>query len=190
MQSFIHGMNCAVAHLQFEAVLSDAQNSSSPQAGRTFTVTDPNPPITYNDLYSLLSILTVTPFRTIWIPPVPMLLISYLIEAYMLLPTRYPILRQVLPKVSGDLKHLQPSLFSICTHLFADNADAGKPVAEGGLGYTGILTTLEGMCQEVFEWNQEQTSLMMANGKGSAKVYRSSVSLAEEIQMLVVVDKK
>ncbi|KAJ9131737.1 NAD(P)-binding protein [Pleurostoma richardsiae] len=179
VQSFVHGLNCAVAHLQFEAVLARPDSASAPQAGRPFTVTDPNPPVTYGDLYLLLRTLTVTPFRIIWLPPLPMLLLSYIIEAYSLLRVRFPVTQYILPEISGDIKHLKPALFSITTHLVANNAAASRPVDEGGIGYRGILSTLEGMCQEVLDWNREH---LESNGNG--KVYSSSVRLAEEIQKL------
>ncbi|KAL8383444.1 hypothetical protein RB595_010577 [Gaeumannomyces hyphopodioides] len=47
VQSFVHGLNCGAAHLDFEAVLARPASASSPQAGRPFTVTDPNPPIRF-----------------------------------------------------------------------------------------------------------------------------------------------
>ena len=52
---------------------------------------------------------------------------------------------------------LQPGLWSICTHLIADyrTLDAGKSVAEGGLGYRGVLTTRKGLVGVMVEWNRE-----------------------------------
>ena len=106
-----------------------------------------------------------------------------MIEAYSLALLKYPILRRILPVISGDAKHLKPAIFSICTHLVATNDDASRPVEEGGIGYRGILTTLEGMTQEVVEWNSEH------NEPGSLrKTYTSSVSLAEDIQKLVALN--
>ena len=179
MQSFVHGANCAVAHLQLEAILAQPGSSSKPQAGRPFTVTDPNPPITYGDLYFLIATLTVTPFRVIRLPPLPLLLVSYVIEAYSLFLLRYPVIARILPTISGNTKYLQPGIFSITTHLIATNEAACRPVEQGGLGYTGILTTLEGMCQEVLEWNEEHSGVGVQR-----KVYRSSVSLAEDIKRI------
>lgn len=195
VQSFVHGINCAVSHLQFESVLDQQDSHKSSQAGRPFCITDPNPPIYYSDLYALISKLAVTPFRLVSIPPVPLVLLSYLIESYTLLPHRLPSsLARLVPPLSGDVKHLQPGLFSICTHLVADNADAGRPVGEGGLGYRGVLTTLEGMCQELVEWNQEQEehargAALVADGARGARYFHSSVSLAEQIQKVGSVGK-
>lgn len=109
-----------------------------------------------------------------------MLLLSYVVEAYCLLLVRYPLLRKVLPPISGDVKHLKPPLFSVTTHLYATNEAVSRPVKDGGLGYRGILTTLEGMVQEVVEWNQEHVK----QDEATRKKYKSSVSLAEEIEKI------
>lgn len=201
MQSFVHGINCALAHLQLESVLAEKGSHASPQAGRPFCVTDPNPPIYYGDLYGLLSKLAATPFRLVSLPPVPFVLVSYLVEFYTLLPYRLPRgLARFVPQLRGDIKHLQPGLFSICTHLVADNADSGMPVGEGGLGYRGVLTTLEGMCQELVDWNREQEEHAAraalaegeaGNGAGARGVryFHSSVSLAEQMQRVGLVGR-
>ncbi|KAL1866714.1 hypothetical protein Daus18300_006658 [Diaporthe australafricana] len=195
VQSFVHGINCAVSHLQFESILAKQGSHKSSQAGRPFCITDPNRPIYYADLYALISKLAVTPFRLVSIPPMPLVLLSYLVEFYTLLPYRLPrSLARLMPPLSGDVKHLQPALFSICTHLVADNADASKAVSEGGLGYRGVLTTLEGMCQELVEWNLEQEEHareagLVADGAKGARYFHSSVSLAEQIQKVGSVGK-
>ncbi|KAK0632487.1 hypothetical protein B0T14DRAFT_34574 [Immersiella caudata] len=177
IQSFVHGANAAIAHLDFEAILTSPASSKSAQAGRPFVVTDPNPPITYGDLYFLIKTLAVTPFRTISLPPVPMVLLSYLVEGYSLLRLKWPAVCWILPAISGDVKHLKPALFTICTHLIASNDTASQPVKSGGLGFSGVFTTLEGMTQEVVEWNR------VHQAAGTKDVtYQSSVSLAEEIQ--------
>jgi hypothetical protein len=172
----VHGINVAMAHLNFEAILIDPKSASSPQAGRPFVVTDPNPPIRYRDLYFLLQTLAVTPFRILPLQPVVMVLLSYVIEWYTLLLVKHPLLRKMLPEITGEAKHLKPGLFSICTHLVGSNAVASKPVSEGGLGYVGVLTTLEGMVQEVIEWNQDHK-----NAPQNIKSYQTSVLLADEI---------
>jgi len=155
-------------------VLTFPDSSSRAQAGRPFTVTDPNPPITYGDLYYALSLLAVTGFRTIRLPPVLLLLPSYLVELYSLLLARFKVARLFLPTVRGDIQHLKPALFSITTHLVATNEAASRAVEQGGLGYTGVLTTMDGMVQEVLEWNREH----MDNSK-PRKTYRTSVTFAD-----------
>jgi hypothetical protein len=176
VQSFAHGINVAVAHLDFEAVLACPDSATTSQAGRPFVITDPNPPIRYRDLYFLVQTLAATPFRTLSLPPIVMVLLSYPIEWYCLARARHAFLRRHLPELTGEAKHLKPAIFSICTHLVASNAVASQPVSSGGLGYTGVLTTLEGMTQEVVEWNREHD-----DAAGPRKSYQTSVSLADEI---------
>jgi len=161
-----------------EAILANPGAEAAPQAGRPFAITDPNPPIRYQDLWFLVETLSITGFRTIPVPPIFMFLLSYVIEAYCLLPVRFLWLRHVLPALKGDIKHLKPPLFSVATHLYANGEAAKRPVKDGGLGYRGVITTLEGMCQELVEWNQEHVGL----GSKERRKYRSSVLLAEEIQ--------
>ncbi|KAI0836024.1 NAD(P)-binding protein [Hypoxylon sp. FL0890] len=183
VQSFVHGANVAIAHLQHEAVLSRPWSESARSAGRPFVVTDPNPPITYSDLYTAIGTLSIHPFRTLVLPPVIMLLLAHVVEIYGDLPYKYPLLRKILPELKGDLKHVKPAIFSICTHLVGSNDEIGKPVSQGGLGYTGVLTTLEGMTLEMLEWNKEHV-----NDTTSRKAYTTSISLAEQIQTLWAVN--
>jgi hypothetical protein len=147
-------------------------------------VTDPNPPITYSDLNNAIRILSIHPFYPITLPPVLCLLLAYAIEWYNLLPYRLPRwLRYAIPRIPGDIKYLQPGLFSICTHLVASDTEARKPVEDGGLGYRGVLTTLQGMTLEVLEWNREHPSDQVGTLK---RAYTTSVTLAETIQRLGV----
>ncbi len=174
----MHAINVAIAHLDFEAILASPRSSSSAQAGRPFVITDPNPPITFRDMYFLVQTLAVTPFRTVALPPILMVLLSYPVEWYSLALAKFPVLQRFLPALTGDVKHLKPGIFSICTHLVASNAVASRPVSEGGLGYSGVLTTLEGMAQELVDWNRDHTSVAVG---GERKTYQTSVSLADEI---------
>lgn len=132
-----------------------------------------------------------------------MLVLAYIVEFYNLLPARIPLLAKVLPKLPGDVSYLEPGLFSICTHLFGSIKEASKSVNDGGLGYQGIVTTLEGMCQELLDWNREQEQHRREasrpaeiNGSGlsnekkhSTKYFRHSVGLAEEIRKQGAMDK-
>ncbi|KAI1385566.1 NAD(P)-binding protein [Hypoxylon trugodes] len=179
VQSFVHGANVAIAHLHHEAVLAQPWPESARYAGRPFVVTDPNPPITYNDLYTAIGTLSVHQFRTIKVQPVVILLLAHAVEIYGELPYKYPFLRKVLPELKGDIRHLKPGIFSICTHLVASNEEIGKPISQGGLGYTGVITTLEGMVLEILEWNNEHV-----NDVKTRKPYTTSISLAEQIQKL------
>lgn len=180
VNSFIHGMNCSLAHLNFEAVLADPRSSTMPQAGRPFTVTDPNAPIQFQDLWFALEKLSVSPFRTIPLIPVHMLITSYIIEFYIQLPQRLPFLKNILPQVSGETKHLQPGLFSIVTHLYATNDPASKPVDKGGINYQGVINTTDGVVQQLVDWNNEQ-----AGRQANAWIkYKSSITLADELESI------
>ena len=180
VQSFVHAVNVGLAHLDLEAILATSPAAAHlPQAGRPYVITDPNPPITYGDLYTLIGALAATPFRTVILPPVAVLLLAYAVEAYTLARLRWRVARALLPPLQGDVKHLKPAIFSICTHLVASDEPAAAPVAAGGLGYTGAITTLQGMAQEVAEWNRAHREAAAAAGKLR---YQTSVALAEEIR--------
>jgi hypothetical protein len=183
----VHGSNVAIAHLQHEAVLLSKNHVDEiPQAGRPFVVTDPNPPIAYSDLYTAISTLSVHEFHIIILPPIMLYLLSYLVEFYNLLPFYVPWLSRAIPPINGDARQLQPGLFSICTHLIASDTQARKPVAQGGLGYEGVMTTMQGMVLEILEWNQEheidepfQNTGLTAKKK---KLYTTSVTLADQLK--------
>lgn len=108
-----------------------------------------------------------------------MLLLSIMVEWYILLPYRLLTLKRILPELKGDIKTLQPGIFSICTHLVASDAEARKLVSEGGLGYKGNVTSLEGVVTEILEWNKEHSR---ESEGGARKTYTTSVSLAERLQ--------
>lgn len=126
----------------------------------------------------------VTPCRQLQLQPMPVLLMAYFIEWYSLIPFRWPLLsrtllKNILPPVTGDARHLKPPLFSITTHLFATNEVVSRPVKSGGLGYEGVVTTLEGMTQEIVDWNHEHS-----DSSATRKAYQTSVSLADDIEQL------
>jgi hypothetical protein len=109
----------------------------------------------------------VTPFEVQIIPAVPIFIISYLVEAYILLQHALPSpFHKLLPALPADIALLQPTLFSIsCVHVIADDGHARKSIEDGGLGYRGICTTLEGMCMQIREWNlQHEGSLSEQQG--------------------------
>ncbi|KAJ4003913.1 hypothetical protein NW752_012050 [Fusarium irregulare] len=176
VQNFAHGANVAVAHLHHEAALA---KGDCPQAGRPFVISDIGPPITFGDIYIAVRFLSVHGLRTIVLPPILMLLLSIMVEWYILLPYRLLTLKRILPELKGDIKTLQPGIFSICTHLVASDAEARKPVSGGGLGYRGNVTSLEGVVTEILEWNKEHSR---ESEGGVRKTYTTSVSLAERLQ--------
>jgi len=80
--------------------------------------------------------------------------------------------------------NLQPSLFTICTHVIASDAAARKPLDEGGLGYEAIWTTMEGMCNEMRLWNEKYASNASHN---QTLPTRGVDSLVEEIRNISAV---
>lgn len=175
VQNMVHGANVANAHLYQEAALV----KNGPQAGRPFIIIDQNPPISYDHMYTAVRTLSIHPFETNVLPPAPLLLLSHVVEWYNLLPYRFPFLKGVLPNIPDEPRRLQPALFNVCTHVVASDGEARKPVAEGGLGYKGMMTTVEGVVQEIMDWNKDHAG---DDEKGTKKLYLSPLSYAERVQ--------
>ncbi|SRR6266480_6444431 len=140
-----------MAHLLYErAVLKDA----SAVGGKTFIITDPNPPPALGDLYKVANILAGC--RIIYLQPVVVLVMAYCIEYYCHLLAHVPLLRRFLSEPTGNLALVRPSTIVAATiHQFAYDQPARKSVEEGGLGYRGVCTTLEGLCDLVRQFNLE-----------------------------------
>ncbi|TDL24654.1 NAD-P-binding protein [Rickenella mellea] len=167
LQNFIYVENCSLAHLCYEARLAALSNQPHTNrtlpdiGGQAFCVADPNPPVTYGDVYHTLNVLTHGKTTFPIISPTLMLLISHMFELWYLirhvllsLPKATPlhVLGRILPPLGGDLVNLQPSLFAlVVVHLVFDDSRARLPPEEGGLGYEGVWTTLEGLCKLVDE---------------------------------------
>lgn len=158
IQNFVCAENVSIAHLLYEQrLVSPASKDSNVDiGGQSFVITDPNPPITFSDLYLLLSTLSKTPTHFTIVPGMPLFLFSYLIEWYILLQYRY--LSSILPPVTDEgLLNLQPALFAVCNpHSFVDDSRAREKPENGGLGYSAPITTLDGFCREVEEWNRKK----------------------------------
>jgi hypothetical protein len=153
IQNFVSADNISFSHLLFEKALL---KEDTKVGGKAFCITDDNPPIMFAELYHALSILSVTHFKANYIPGLPLLIISYIVEQYHLLQARFP---KVLPELGSDLKMIQPALFSISAgFLIGSDAAAQKSIDEGGLGYKGVCTTLEGLCTQVKIWNEEHAN--------------------------------
>ncbi|CDM33293.1 hypothetical protein DTO013E5_9124 [Penicillium roqueforti] len=154
LQSFVHAENVSIAHLLYEQRLIQQSEPGSQlpnTGGQAFTVSDPNPAIAFNDLYTLLTTLSKTPLSFPEVQPLPLLVMAYFIEMYTFLQFRY---LSWLPRLSGDIGQLQPSLFSIINvHVFADDSRAKLAPEMGGLGYNPPLNTLEGLCRRLVDWN-------------------------------------
>jgi len=155
MQSFVNAENVSIAHLLYEQrLLEQSQPSSSlPNiGGQSFVVTDPNPPIAYSDIFNLITTLSKTPVSFPVLQPVSLLLISYIVEFYVYIQDVY--LPWLLPRLTGDIVQIQPALFTISdVFCIADDSRAKKSPHEGGLGYHPPITTLEGMCKQLVDWN-------------------------------------
>ncbi|KAJ5959766.1 uncharacterized protein N7479_006916 [Penicillium vulpinum] len=156
LQSFVHAENVSLAHLLYEQCLIQQSEPGSQlpnTGGQAFTVSDPNPAIAFGDLYTLLSTLSKTPVSFPDVQPAPLLMMAYFIEMYTFLQYRY---LSWLPKLSGDIGQLQPSLFSIINvHVFADDSRAKLAPEMGGLGYNPPLSTLDGLCRRLVDWNRK-----------------------------------
>ncbi|KAK4152450.1 hypothetical protein C8A00DRAFT_44504 [Chaetomidium leptoderma] len=168
VQNFVNSRNVALSHLQFEAAL--AQKPMPACAGRTFNVTDKGPPINFADLYGAAEELSVTPVRVARVQPLLLFLLAHVIEAWCLLLARLPFLTTVLGlrEPSGPIHMLQPSVFTISIHTIVDDSAAKKSVAEGGFGYQGGCTTIEGVCEAIMEWNLEHEGADSAPGGAPA----------------------
>ncbi|KAI1639915.1 hypothetical protein F4809DRAFT_592798 [Biscogniauxia mediterranea] len=154
IQNFVHGGHVSLGHLLFEAAL--LRKDEMPKcAGKPFVVTDGGPPPSFGDMYRLLKLTAETPkIKIIYLQPGIMLALAHVVEWFDIA-SRMPVLRWVVPRPRGDLALLQPAVFTASTHYLATDAAAQMSVDQGGLGYRPVHTTIEGMCQQVAEWNTE-----------------------------------
>ncbi|KDQ51935.1 hypothetical protein JAAARDRAFT_139346 [Jaapia argillacea MUCL 33604] len=168
LASFMYVENCSLAHLCYEARLLElSRGSPNPDiSGQSFTITDPGPPRTYSDVYTILNALTDGATTFPYLSPTLMLVLAQVVEIYHILhhflsSSRSPILSsasRILPPITGDLINLQPSLFSLTTlHLVFDDRRARLSPSKGGLGYRGVWTTLEGCCKLVEEFRRGES---------------------------------
>lgn len=116
-------------------------------------MTDPNPPVAFNDIYMLMEAYAKTPVSFTTVEPIAMFLLSYLIEAYAVV--QYSYLPWLLPAIPKDLYQLQPTLFNISDiFCIADDSRARKAPEQGGLGYEPPFTTIQGISKQLLEWNR------------------------------------
>ncbi|KAK4105434.1 NAD(P)-binding protein [Parathielavia hyrcaniae] len=163
VQNYVNSRNAALAHLQFEAALAPPRGSPGTRttpacAGRTFNVTDVGPPPSFADVYRAAETLSATPVRVTPRSPLALFLLAHAIETWCVLLARLPFLTARLGWIrepSGPIHMLQPSVFSVSCHTLVDDGLARRSVAEGGLGYRGGCTTMEGICEQILEWNRE-----------------------------------
>lgn len=146
VSNFVNAQNVSIGHLAYENAILNKTNPG----GKAYCVTDPNPPLQYSHLYETL-ITCAHPLTPISFKPVPhimMLLISYMVEAYVLLRHYY---LPFLPPVDGDLTFLQPATFQLCTvNLVFTDTDAQKEI-----GYRAPIDSKEGFALAVVDWNKK-----------------------------------
>ncbi|WQF84860.1 Putative 3-beta hydroxysteroid dehydrogenase/isomerase, NAD(P)-binding domain superfamily [Colletotrichum destructivum] len=152
MQNWVHGGNVALAHLQYEAALLGPH--AHRVAARPFLVTDGGPPPVFQDFYTLVHSISVTPFHVQYPPPLLLLLVAHCIEAYCLLIWRVPMLQKVLPEPQMPLSMLQPASIAGSINAIINDSDARRRVEDGGLGYQAKCTTMEGLCMQLGAWNR------------------------------------
>lgn len=159
IQSFNYVENCVEAHLCYERRLIELHaGSKNPDiGGQAFCIADPGPTQTYGDIYTVLETLTDGVCHFPYLSPTPMLLLAYVIEFYYV--ARHRLVQagwriaKVLPAVEGDIINLQPSLFALTqVHLVLDDSRARLSPEEGGLGYQGVWTSLEGAYKTCVEY--------------------------------------
>lgn len=98
----------------------------------------------YGDLYTTLNTPAHKETPTIFprIPAVPILLMAYVIEAYILLRARF---LPMLPRITGDIAMITPAIFNMSTvHTVYDNR-----LAREEIGYEPPIGTLEGLCLQM-----------------------------------------
>ncbi|KAI2614018.1 NAD(P)-binding protein [Hypoxylon fragiforme] len=155
VENFVHTGHVSLAHLDFEAALlkgeGEGEGGEMPKcAGRPFVVTDDGPPLMFCDLYRLLTCTAGT--RFVYLQPALMLVIAYVVEFFDWA-SRMPVLGWIVPRPRGELARLQPPIFTAATHLIASDEAARRSVEDGGIGYKPVYNSLEGICQQVLEWN-------------------------------------
>src|SRR6267142_1290236 len=162
LQNFIYVENASLAHFCYEQRLVEkARGSTSPDiGGQAFTVVDAGPPVTYGDIYTVLT--TLTDGRTVFprLSVTAMLMLAHVLERLYLLrsfatSSSSPVIRrlgQLVPGLTENLVNLQPSLFSLTiVHLIWDDSRARMSPDKGGLGYAPQWTTLAALCKLVAE---------------------------------------
>lgn len=142
-QSWVGARNASLAHLQFEDALLG--HHAEKLLGKAFLITDNGPPLRLSDVYKILNTASRTGLRVIYPPPLLMLLVAYVIEAWSLAAARLPGLHQLIGEPQDPLILFQPAVFSAAVSAVVDDSEARKPPENGGIGYRPACTSLEGM---------------------------------------------
>lgn len=172
IQQQVSGWNVSLAHLAFEAALALAPMPRC--AGRPYVVTDNGKAIQWYDFFRAAKQLAVTPMEVTKLAPLPLYLVAHLVEGWSLLLARAPFLTRLgLREPKGPARDLQPSIFTPAAFIMVVDEEARKPVEDGGIGYKGLCNTLEGVCDQIWRWNQEQGS--MANGVAGKSILEADI---------------
>lgn len=142
--NFANAQNVSIGHLAYE----DALLTQAHPGGKGYCVTDPNPPFRYGDFYRFLATAAhpSTPLNFPHVPHVVMLLLSYVVEQYILLRHRR---LHWLPAVPEDLTYVQPGLFQVATlHIIYTDT-----LAQEEINYKAPIKSSEGLALAVIEWN-------------------------------------
>ncbi|KAI1298929.1 3-beta hydroxysteroid dehydrogenase/isomerase [Xylaria venustula] len=155
VQNFVSGGHISLGHLNFEAALLRKEMPKC--AGRPFIITDDGPPPTYGDMYHLCYTAAETPVKLTFLPPALFLIIAHIVEL-VAIASRTPVLKWIFPTPRGTIAILQPGVFHAGLNYVSTDKAAQRSVEQGGLGFEHVHTTIEGMCQQVSEWNREYAS--------------------------------
>lgn len=190
IQNVVSSRNVSLAHLGFEAALapndkpsgdsnsnSNSNSSMPPCAGRPLVVTDRGPPPGWADFFRAARLVSSTPFSVREVPPLPLYLVAVVVEAWSLLLARFPRLLAGPPlglrEPKGDLRNLQPAVFTPTAFVMCRDDRARRPVGEGGIGYEAAMGSLEGVCELLRDWNREQEGEKEAARKKGPGAVRS-----------------
>lgn len=165
IQSFVSGWNVSLAHLDLEAALArtppggGARTTVPRCSGRPFVITDNGPAPQWTDYHRAVKLLRVRPWRLTKVSPLPVYLVSFVLDWWCLVLARLPFLTRApfhLREPTGDLSPVRPSVFTnIHSCMFCVDEAARKSVEDGGIGYRGGNMTLEGVCELIRRWNEE-----------------------------------
>ncbi|KAK7036576.1 hypothetical protein VNI00_011509 [Paramarasmius palmivorus] len=150
-----HVENIALAHLLYEQRLVHGKGSPD-IGGQAFTITDPGPSAISGDIQDTIAYFVKQfsggkmEYAAKKVSPTFLLLIAYFIETWYLARQR---LGAIIPSVPGTLIPLQPSTLGLnMIHPLVDDSRARLPAEKGGLGYVGVVDTLEGLGRCVKEY--------------------------------------
>lgn len=146
VQNWAHVRNVSAGHVLLERQLL-GDNADKVRA-RPFVVTD-GEAIRFEDMYTVLDEVSVSGLRVDYPPPVLLLLLSYVVEAYCVLLERVPALKGFgLRELRDPVCLFQPAIVDSTVTQVVDDGDARR-----WLGYESACGTVEGLCVLVGEWN-------------------------------------